>query len=166
MDDSSLPTDADATRRPEARGRRRVIVAGALTAAFFVIVALCLAYKSSTSDASANGEAAAAEGGANAGGIGDAVAGPTTTQLPAVLPNPGVASGTCKMQTYTPPAAKEKQQGELCRPIGSQRDTAVIIVHGGAGIGGTYAGMKPWSNRLNTEGYVTFSIDYHLFTEG
>ena len=26
--------------------------------------------------------------------------------------------------------------------------------------------MKPWSNRLNTEGYVTFAVDYHLFSEG
>jgi acetyl esterase/lipase len=42
----------------------------------------------------------------------------------------------------------------------------VVIVHGGAGIAGTFAGLRPWQTRLNAEGYVTLNIDYRLFTPG
>ena len=163
-EDDTSPTDAT---RPERRGRTRLLVAGALTATLFLVAALLLAYKGSTHESlTPGGESAAAEGGGAAGGIQGAQAEPTTTQAPDRLPDPTVGSGTCKMVTYTPPFAREKEQGELCRPIGAQRDVAVVIVHGGAGVAGTYAGMKPWSNRLNTEGYVTFAVDYHLFTDG
>jgi acetyl esterase/lipase len=127
---------------------------------------IALAYRGDVSPLPSSEPAAAA--GEVAGGAAHEIAEliTTTTQAPDALPNPGVGPGECKFVTYTPPAAREKQMGELCRPLAAQRDAAVILVHGGAGVGGTYAGMKPWSNRLNTEGYVTFAVEYHLFSEG
>jgi acetyl esterase/lipase len=85
---------------------------------------------------------------------------------PDPLPDPGVEPGTCKIVTYTPPTAREAQKGELCRPADNQRNVAVMVVHGGSGIGGSYDGMRPWANRLTAEGYVVFLPDYHLFTPG
>jgi acetyl esterase/lipase len=117
-------------------------------------------------DRDANESASAA---ASAGGItgkGDKLA--TTTKAPPtpdVLPDPGVPLGACKELTYTPPTSAESQIGRLCRPA-NQRDVAVILVHGGSGIGGSYAGMQRWADRLGAEGYVTLQAEYHLFTPG
>jgi hypothetical protein len=102
MDDPAQPPEtpgaAEPAPRSPRRSRRRVIVAGALTAAFFLIVGLVLAYKGSTSTAqSTDGESAAAAGDAAAGGVDGATNGPTTTQEPDKLPDPGVSPGTCKM---------------------------------------------------------------------
>jgi acetyl esterase/lipase len=90
-----------------------------------------------------------------------------TTPAPAdALPDPGVGPGTCAVVVYTPPTAREAQRGELCRPTTGQRDVAVVVVHGGSGIGGTYKGLRPWADRYRAEGYVTFLPDYHLFVPG
>ncbi len=85
---------------------------------------------------------------------------------PDKLPDPGVAPGTCEVVTYTPSTAREAQHGEICRPASNQRNVAVMVVHGGSGIGGGFEGMRSWANRLNAEGYVAFLPDYHLFTPG
>lgn len=105
-------------------------------------------------------------------GPGEQAGGATGTTIdpidigPDPLPDPEVAPGTCKVVTYTPDTAKEPQKGELCRPAADQRDVAVMVVHGGSGIGGGYQGMRSWANRLTAEGYVVFLPDYHLFTPG
>jgi acetyl esterase/lipase len=85
---------------------------------------------------------------------------------PDPLPDPGVAPGTCEILTYTPETAREPQKGELCRPATNQRNVAVMVVHGGSGIGGGFEGMRSWANRLVAEGYVVFLPDYHLFQPG
>ncbi len=85
---------------------------------------------------------------------------------PDALPDPQVGAGTCKVVTYTPTTAREAQRGEICRPATNQRNVAVMVVHGGSGIGGGFEGMRSWANRLNAEGYVAFLPDYHLFTPG
>jgi acetyl esterase/lipase len=77
-----------------------------------------------------------------------------------------VAPGTCEIVTYTPPTAREAQRGELCRPARDQRDVAVMVLHGGSGIGGSFQGMRSWADRLVAEGYVVFLPDYHLFAPG
>lgn len=135
--------------------RRRV--AGVLVGALAVMAVLGACSRTAASGGAAPGEAAA---GAEA-----LPPAPTTTQPPDTLASPGVVPGTCGAATYTPPTAKEAFQGELCRPATDQRDVAVILVHGGGGFSGTYAGMKPWADRLNAEGYVTFAVEYHLFAE-
>ena len=56
--------------------------------------------------------------------------------------------------------------GELCRPKENQRDVAVMVIHGGSGISGSYEGMRRWANRYIAEGYVTFLPSYHLFNVG
>lgn len=86
--------------------------------------------------------------------------------VPDAIPDPGIEPGACKIVTYTPSTAAEEQFGELCRPASDQRDVAVILVHGGSGIGGAFQGMASWADRLLAEGYVTFSVDYHLFQPG
>jgi acetyl esterase/lipase len=90
----------------------------------------------------------------------------TTTTVPDALPDPEVAPGECKIVTYTPPSAKVAMPGELCRPKENQRDVAIIVVHGGSGIGGSYQGMRRWANRYIAEGYVTFLPEYYLFGVG
>jgi acetyl esterase/lipase len=85
---------------------------------------------------------------------------------PDKLTDPGVAPGTCKIVTYTPPTAEEPQRGELCRPADDQRDVAVMVLHGGSGIGGSFEGMRSWADRLVAEGYVAFLPEYHRFTPG
>ena len=91
---------------------------------------------------------------------------PTTQPEPDKLPDPGVGPGQCKVVMYTPPTAKDAMPGELCRPKDNQRDVAVIVIHGGSGIGGSYQGMRRWANRYLVEGYVTFLPEYHLFNPG
>jgi acetyl esterase/lipase len=94
------------------------------------------------------------------------MAAPVITPGPDALDDPGVGPGECRLVVYTPPGAVHAQSGELCRPDSDQRDVAVIIVHGGAGVAGTYAGLRPWADRYRREGYVTFLPDYHLFRPG
>jgi acetyl esterase/lipase len=91
---------------------------------------------------------------------------PTTAPVPDQLPDPAVRPGECKVITYTPASATEPMPGELCRPKENQRDVAVIVVHGGSGVGGSYANMRRWAERYLVEGYVTFLPEYHLFNPG
>jgi acetyl esterase/lipase len=101
--------------------------------------------------------------------VGAAVAstvGTTATTVPDVLADPGVGPGECKIVTYTPPTAKVPMGGELCRPKENQRDVAVMVVHGGSGISGSFDGMRRWANRYIAEGYVTFLPEYYLFGVG
>lgn len=90
----------------------------------------------------------------------------TTTTIPDVLDDPRVAPGECKILTYTPPTATVPMGGELCRPKENQRDVAIMVIHGGSGISGSFEGMRRWANRYIAEGYVTFLPSYHLFTVG
>ena len=86
---------------------------------------------------------------------------------PDKLPDPQVGAGTCKVITYTPPTTRAAAaRAESRRPVTNQRNVAVMVVHGGSGIGGGFEGMRSWANRLNPEGYVAFLPDYHLFTPG
>jgi acetyl esterase/lipase len=114
------------------------------------------------------GSTPAIAGGASGGELAADTAGPTTTTPPEPdrLADPGVGPGECAVVTYTPPTASEPQEGELCRPATAQRDVVVVAVHGGGGTGGTWQGMRRWSDRLLAEGYVTFLPGYHLFTPG
>jgi acetyl esterase/lipase len=96
----------------------------------------------------------------------DVVAAPVTGAPAVALDDPGVEPGGCRLVVYTPPGAAHRQSGELCRPGTPTRDVAVVVVHGGAGIGGTYVGLRPWADRYRREGYVTFVPDYHLFAPG
>jgi len=108
-------------------------------------------------------------GATETGGAGDGGRrGPTPAQMsiPDALPDPGVAPGACDVVTYTPPTATAPQHGRLCRPADNQRDVAVMVVHGGSGIGGSYEGMQAWADRLMAEGYVAFLPDYTLFKPG
>ncbi len=90
---------------------------------------------------------------------------PTTEiDVPDPLPDPGVEPGECETIVYTPPDAPEEHEGELCRPEDHQRDVAVMVVHGGSGIGGSHEGMRPWANELLAQGYAVFMPGYHLFT--
>lgn len=139
--------------------RRRLTILFSIVAAVAVAIGLLSFLERDTTQT-----ASSASGGYV--GKGDKKAASTTpTTVPDVLADPGVPTGGCKEMTYTPPTAKEKQVGRLCRPV-NQRDVAVIIVHGGSGIGGSYAAMARWANRLNAEGYVTFQAEYHLFQPG
>jgi acetyl esterase/lipase len=85
---------------------------------------------------------------------------------PLALPDPGVGPGGCRLVTYTATGAPRPQVAELCRPAADQRDVAVVVVHGGGGIMGTYEGMRAWAARYRAEGYVTVLPEYHLFTPG
>jgi acetyl esterase/lipase len=109
--------------------------------------------------------------GTSADAEGEQAAAPRSTVDPADLepdphPDPEVAPGTCEIVTYTPPSAREAHRGELCRPATNQRNVAVMVLHGGSGIGGSFQGMRSWANRLVAEGYVAFLPEYHLFTPG
>jgi acetyl esterase/lipase len=144
-------------------GPTRTRLLAALIASVVLVAALagCSRAESSPATAGWRGERASGTGPDDA--TGDASAPPP---LPDVLPDPQISPGECKRIEYTPPAAKTKQYGELCRPEANQRDVAVILVHGGSGVGGALEVLRPWTTRLLAEGYVTFNIDYHLFVEG
>ena len=124
--------------------------------ALILVVATSACSESSDSGAEAEGEHAAAA---------RSEVDPADLE-PDPLPDPQVEPGTCKIVTYTPPAAREPQRGELCRPARDQRDVVVMVLHGGSGIGGSFEGMRPWADRLVAEGYATFLPEYHLFTPG
>jgi acetyl esterase/lipase len=128
----------------------------------FVVVIACLvaAACSGAGDTAADGE------GEQAGGASRGTQIDPADLEPDPLPDPGVAAGTCKIVTYTPATAREAQRGELCRPASNQRNVAVMVVHGGSGIGGGFEGMRSWANRLVAEGYVVFLPNYHLFEPG
>lgn len=152
------PTRSTAPVRPV---RRVLARAGGLLLAVALVAAGC-----SSARAGGAGQEAAAGGDGGGGGGAAAVATKKVDQAPDALPDPGVGAGSCQIVTYTPPTSASPQQGELCRPKSAQRDALVIIVHGGAGIAGTFAGLRPWQTRLNAEGYPTLNIDYHLFQPG
>lgn len=125
----------------------------------FLVAALALAPACSSggSTADAPGEQAAGRPSAE----------PDPADLePDPLDDPDVEPGTCAIVTYTPPTAREPMRGELCRPEANQRDVAVMVVHGGSGIGGSFEGMRSWADRLVAEGYVAFLPAYHLFNPG
>jgi acetyl esterase/lipase len=90
----------------------------------------------------------------------------TEAPVPDALDDPEVGPGECKVVTYTPPTATVPMGGELCRPKENQRDVAIMVIHGGSGITGSYQGMRRWANRYIAEGYVTFLPSYHLFGVG
>lgn len=88
--------------------------------------------------------------------------GPTST-----LPDPGVASGACRVVVYTPPSAIEPHEGELCRPASEgASDAGIVLVHGGGGIAGNRTGVSGWASTYTAAGYTTLAVDYHLFDPG
>ena len=110
-------------------------------------------------------------------GSGTSVTGPVASEPATAAPAPSVATpsvpeqapvdaGTCAVVTYTPPGAVTAQVGELCRPITTTQDTAVVLVHGGGGYSGSYTDMNGWRNTYLANGYVTFAIDYRLTIDG
>jgi acetyl esterase/lipase len=125
-----------------------------------VTTVLIAAACSGSSDTTADGQ------GEQAGGASRGTQIDPADLEPDPLPDPEVEPGTCKIVTYTPTTAREAQRGELCRPATNQRNVAVMVVHGGSGIGGGFEGMRSWANRLVAEGYVAFLPDYHLFEPG
>src|SRR4051794_8831429 len=158
MQRSSLPPTAQS---PRASHRRARSLAAAAVAVLAVVGAVACT------------KAAPEAVGARTGGTGNPQSGspavttsPTTPPEPDKLADPQIGPGTCKVLMYTPPGAKQAMPGELCRPKENQRDTAVIVVHGGSGISGSYDGMRRWANRYLVEGYVTFLPEYHLFNVG
>ncbi|MFN8040586.1 MAG: alpha/beta hydrolase [Acidimicrobiales bacterium] len=158
---TSSPGSPTSPTRPSDAGRPVLVRVAGLVLALALVAAGC----SSARAGGAGQEAAAGDGGGGGGGAAG-VATKKVDQAPDTLPDPGVGPGACQIVTYTPPTSASPQQGELCRPKASQRDALVIIVHGGAGIAGTFAGLRPWQTRLNAEGYPTLNIDYHLFQPG
>ena len=54
------------------------------------------------------------------------------------------------------------QVGDLCLPRTKTHDTAIVLVHGGGGTGGSRADLAAWQQKYADLGYVTFSIDYRL----
>jgi len=129
----------------------------------FAAVALALGVALAAAACTPGGATEPGAGGDNVGRRGSAAA---EFRVPDVLADPGVAPGVCEVVTYTPPTAAAPQKGELCRPATNQRDVAVMVVHGGSGVGGSYEGMRAWANRLMAEGYVAFLPDYTLFKPG
>jgi len=153
-----LSTSANPNQNRHHRGGAAVLFAAVFLVGLLLTGACTRA--TPTGNGSAPGEQA---DGANPAG-GNATA-PKPT-VPDLLPDPGVDVGTCEMVTYTPPTSAQAQQGELCRPKSGQRDTAIVLVHGGSGVGGSLTTLQPWATRLGAEGYVTLNIDYHLFQPG
>ncbi|MCX7621273.1 MAG: alpha/beta hydrolase [Acidimicrobiales bacterium] len=154
---SSGPFDMHALLRSP---RTRLFVALATTAVIFAAALACSRASSAPVPEDAQTDAAAS------GRRSDPSIDAELATEPDVLPDPHVAPGECKRLPYTPPAAKTTQYGELCRPSTDQRDLAIVLIHGGSGVGGALEVLRPWTTRLLAEGYVTFNIDYHLFTEG
>lgn len=91
----------------------------------------------------------------------------TSVRAPAVpvapVTEPDIEAGTCDLVPYTPPAAPEVHEGDLCLPEAPKRDVGIVLVHGGSGKYGNHAGVAPWAEAYTAEGYVTLAIDYHLF---
>lgn len=78
-------------------------------------------------------------------------------------PSPAPIDPGCHTVVYSPPGARV-QRGDLCIPAGAHKAAAIVLVHGGGGTSGTRGGMRAWSSRYNAAGYVTFSVDYFLFS--
>ncbi len=70
--------------------------------------------------------------------------------------------GTCTVVTYTPPTAAQPFDGDLCRPETQRHDTAILLIHGGGGVGGVRADFSQWRDAYLDAGYVTLSISYRL----
>ena len=144
---------------PSPARRRRSLIALVAT------VALATAACTDAAGQSAPPDVDAPAAGESAGAAGQP-APPEEPPAPDLLPDPEVAPGSCETVTYTPPTAEDEHEGQLCRPEEDQRDVAVVLVHGGSGIGGSPGSLEGWRRRLNAEGYVTFQITYHLFSPG
>lgn len=106
-------------------------------------------------------DAAAAEPDGGGGERGPSAS--TTSTTPVTLADPGVAPGSCEMVVYTPPAAPEEHDGELCVPRAPHRDVGLVLVHGGSGKFGDHHGVAPWAEAYVDDGYVTLAVNYHLF---
>ncbi|NNE72461.1 MAG: alpha/beta hydrolase [Acidimicrobiales bacterium] len=77
-------------------------------------------------------------------------------------PDLGADEPSCAVRRYTPPTALDPFEGDLCRPGAAQRDVAVVLVHGGGGVGGERADFGQWERWYLDQGFVTFNIDYRL----
>lgn len=81
-------------------------------------------------------------------------------------PAAGQADSTrCEAVTYTPPTASEPQLATLCVPTSEASTTAIVLVHGGGGYGGSRHDLAAWQDHYAQQGVVTLSIDYALFDE-
>lgn len=77
-------------------------------------------------------------------------------------PDGGAGGAPCEIVTYTPPTARVARTGELCRPAGAAKPTAVVLVHAGGGLLGDHTLEDRWRDVYRTAGYVTLAIDYRL----
>lgn len=123
-----------------------------------IVVSITLLFVGSALGCTAEGTRPGLEDGAGA------LTPATEADEPDPLEDPRVDPGECRTVVFTPPDAPEEHEGELCRPEKNQRDVAVMVVHGGSGVGGSHDGMRPWANALLAQGYVVFMPGYHLFT--
>lgn len=74
--------------------------------------------------------------------------------------------GECRVVTYTPPTAAQARDGDLCRPSSGDGDVGVILLHGGGGTSGDRTAVSAWADQYLDAGFVTFAVDYTLFTPG
>lgn len=87
----------------------------------------------------------------------------TTTAVDgSTAPSAVAAAGECITVTFTPSTASVAQLAELCTPSGDVEDTAIVLVHGGAGVSGSRTDLTAWQEWYAEQGYVTLSVDYAL----
>jgi acetyl esterase/lipase len=94
--------------------------------------------------------------------LGAAAIGVTALAVPA---GGQTGSTRCEVVTYTPPTASAPQLATLCVPASLESQTAVVLVHGGGGYGGSRHDLTAWQDHYGEQGVVTLSIDYALFDE-
>ena len=73
-----------------------------------------------------------------------------------------IEPGSCATVAYTPDTASTTQVGDLCVPQERTHPTAIVLVHGGGGTGGSRVDLEAWQQKYADLGYVTFSIPYRL----
>jgi acetyl esterase/lipase len=105
-----------------------------------------------------------------ASALGDQTAASGSPASPAAASAPASpaagARAECRAVTYTPPTAAEAERATLCVPGRARSGIGVVLVHGGAGTGGSPLDLDGWRRAFLAAGHVTLTIEYRLVRPG
>jgi acetyl esterase/lipase len=79
----------------------------------------------------------------------------------AALPEEG-----CGTVVFTPPTASTDHEADLCIPSGTPSASAIVVIHGGGGYGGSRSDSRQWARWYADRGHVVLNIDYTLVGDG
>jgi len=72
----------------------------------------------------------------------------------------------CETVVFTPPGASVAHEADLCIPAGTRSTSAIVLIHGGGGYGGSRSDSRQWADWYAARGHVVLNIDYTLVGDG